>query len=53
MLTSTHQPETLVCSPARAGGGWELRLGLWRSDSRERTGVGRVNTALRELVRHS
>ena len=43
--TSTHQPETLVCSPARAGGGWELRLRLWRSDPRERTGVGCVNTA--------
>ena len=43
--TSTHQPETLVCSPAGAGGGWELRLGLQRSDPRERTGVGCVNTA--------
>ena len=42
--TSIHQPERLVCSPARAGGGWELRLGL-RSDPRERTGVGVVNTA--------
>ena len=42
--TSTHQPERLVCSPARAGGGWELRLGL-RSDRRERAGVGGVNTA--------
>ena len=43
--TSTHQPETLVCSSAGAGGGWELRLGLRRSDPRERTGVGGVNTA--------
>ena len=42
--TSTHQPERLVCSPAGAGGGWELRLGLW-SDPRERTGVGSVKTA--------
>ena len=42
---STHQPEKLVCSPARAGGGWELRLGLRRSDPRERTGVGGMNTA--------
>ena len=42
--TSTHQPERLVCSPAGAGGGWEARLGL-RSDRRERTGVGGVNTA--------
>ena len=45
VLTSTHQPERLVCSPAGAGGGWELRLGLWRSDPSERTGVGCVNTA--------
>ena len=43
--TSTHQPERLVCSPTRAGGGWELRLGLWRSDPRERTVVGCMNTA--------
>ena len=42
--TSTHQPERLVCSPTGAGGGWELRLWLW-SDSRERTGVGGMNTA--------
>ena len=42
--TSTHQPERLVCSPAGAGVGWELRLGLQRSDPRERTGVGCVNT---------
>ena len=42
--TSTHQPERLVCSAARAGGGWELRLGL-PLDPRERTGVGGVNTA--------
>ena len=27
------------------GGGWELRLRLRRSDTRERTGVGCVNTA--------
>ena len=43
--TSTHQPQRLVCSHARVGGGWELRLGLWRSDPSERTGVGCVNTA--------
>ena len=43
--TSTHQPERLVCSPAGVGGGCELRLGLRRSDPRERTGVGCVNTA--------
>ena len=43
--TSTHQPERLVCSPAGAGRGCELRLGLQRSDPRERTGVGCVNTA--------
>ena len=28
VLTSTHQPERLVCSDAGAGGGWELRLRL-------------------------
>ena len=43
--TNTHQPERLVCSPTGAGGGWELRLGFRRSDPRERTGVGGVNTA--------
>ena len=43
--TSTHQPERLVCSPAGTRGGWELRLWLRRSDPRERTGVGCVNTA--------
>ena len=43
--TSTHQPERLVCSPAREGGGWELRLRRQRSGARERTGVGCVNTA--------
>ena len=43
--TSTHQPERLACSPAGAGGGWELRLGFRRSDPRERTGIGGVNTA--------
>ena len=42
--TSTHQPERLVGSPARMGGGWELRLGRWW-DRRERTGVGGVYTA--------
>ena len=42
--TSTHQPKRLVCSTAEADGGWELRLGLWRSDPRERTGVGCMNT---------
>ena len=43
--SSTRQPERLVCSPAGAGGGWEMRLGLRRSDHRERTGVGGVSTA--------
>ena len=42
--TRTHQRERLVCSPAGEGGGWELRLWLWRSDPRERTWVGCVNT---------
>ena len=44
-LTSTHQPERLVCSPAGVGGGWELRLTLRRSDAKEKTEVGCVNTA--------
>ena len=26
--SSAHQPEKLVCSPAGAGRGWELKLGL-------------------------
>ena len=43
--TSTHQPERLVCSPAREAGRRELRLRLRRSDPRETTGVGCVNTA--------
>ena len=42
--SSTHQPKRLVFSPIGAGGSWELRFGL-RSDFRERTGVGEVNTA--------
>ena len=43
--TSTHQPKRFVCSAVGAGGGWELRLRFQRSDPRERTGVGCVNTA--------
>ena len=43
--TSIHQPERLVSSPTRVGGGWELRLRYWRSDPKERTGDGCVNTA--------
>ena len=43
--TNTHQPERLVCSPTGAGGGWELRLWLRRSDLRDRTGVSCMNTA--------
>ena len=27
--TSTHQLERIVCSPARTGGSWELRLRFW------------------------
>ena len=34
VLTSTQQPEKLVCSPTRADGGWELRLGLWSDPGR-------------------
>ena len=43
--TSTHQPKMLVCSPTRENGGLELRLGLWKSDPRERTGVGYMKTS--------
>ena len=40
-----HSPAREACLLTRRGGrGWELRLGL-RSDRRERTGVGGVNTA--------
>ena len=39
-----HSPAQEACLLSRRGGrGWELRLGL-RSDRRERTGVGGVNT---------
>ena len=43
--TNTHQLKGLVCSPNGVGWGWDLRLGLWRSNPREKTGVGCVNTA--------
>ena len=36
-VLSAHRPGV--------GRGWELRLRLWRSDLRERTGVGCMNTA--------
>ena len=40
-----HSPAREACLLTRRGGrGWELRLGL-RSDRRERTGAGCVNTA--------
>ena len=40
-----HSPAQEACLlPHRGGRGWELRLEL-RSDPRERTGVGGVNTA--------
>ena len=40
-----HSPAREACLLPRQGGrGWDLRLGL-RSDRRERTGVGGVNTA--------
>ena len=40
--SSTHQPERLVCSPARVGGAGSLGSGFGH---RERTGAGSVNTA--------
>ena len=45
VLSSTHQPEKPVCSPARAAGDWELRIRLRRSDPKDRTGVGCMNIA--------
>ena len=38
--TTTHHPERLVCSPAGAGEGWELRLQLQltRRESRKNFG---------------
>ena len=40
-----HSPAREACLlPRRGRRGWELRLGLRRSDPRERTGVGCVNT---------
>ena len=45
VLTSTHQPESLVCSPTRVGGGWKVKLRFWRSDPREMTEVGCMKTA--------
>ena len=41
-----HSPALEACLLTRWGGRvWELRFGLRRSDPRERTGVGSVNTA--------
>ena len=48
-----HSPAWEACLLTCRGGGWELRLGLRRSDPRERTGVGGVSTAWRGLVHHS
>ena len=42
--TRTPQPETLVC-PLGWCRSWMQRLGLQRSDPRERTGIGCVKTA--------
>ena len=38
-------PRGLSARPPGRAGRWELRLGLQRSDPRERTGVGCMNTA--------
>ena len=43
MTTSTHQPRRLVCSPAGAGGGWELRPGL-QSDAERGLGCLREHS---------
>ena len=39
-----------VCMPAEAAGDWVLRLRLWRSDPKERTGVDSPEDTLRGLV---
>ena len=49
--TSGHQSKRLVCSPARAGGGWELRLGLPVGLQGEDWGWQREHS-LKGLVRH-
>ena len=51
MLSSTHQPERLVCSAAGAGGGWELRLGFSRIAGRG-LGLAREHS-LKGLAHHS
>ena len=43
--TTTHQPREACLLTHQGVWGVELRLGLQRSDPRERTGVGCVNTA--------
>ena len=53
MPADQHSPAWDACSPTGAGGSWEVRLWLRRSDPRERTGVGCVNTAWRGLAGHS
>ena len=45
LSTDQHSPAREACLlPRRGGRGWELRFRL-RSDLRERTGAGSVNTA--------
>ena len=42
-----------VCMPAAESGGWMLRLRLWGSDARERTGADCHEDTLRGLVWHN
>ena len=42
--------QTVAYTLTIASGGWVLWLRLWRSDPRERTGVGCYGDTLRELV---
>ena len=39
VLTSTHQPERLVCSPTRAGRSWEMNLQVQRSEPGRKLGL--------------
>lgn len=55
VLASSPKPKMLIHSTTRAGGACVLRLGLWRSGPKGRTGVGCVKTVWRgyEVVHHN
>lgn len=55
VLASSPKPKMLIHSTTRAGGACVLRLGLWRSGPKGRTGVGCVKTVWTgyEVVHHN